>query len=60
MTAAQVIEETTSAVFGKHLLWTANQNVVETATTNFTSFGEYAPSERYIIVDSEDRDTEVS
>lgn len=60
LTAQQVVQDTTTAIFGLMKLWTANQTVQEVSTANFTSFGEYAPAERYIIVDSEDRDTEVN
>jgi len=60
LASAQNIQESASAFFGKMQLWVSAQNVVESATINFTSFGDYAPSERHIIVQQEDRDAEVS
>lgn len=60
MAAEQVIQETASAVFGVVQRMLSSQQVRVDITANLTAFGEYAPDERYIIVDSEDRDTEVS
>lgn len=58
---SQNITDTITAVFGTILTWGAAQNVqVQNTLANFTAFGEYAPAERYIIVNDEDRDIEVN
>lgn len=57
---SQNVVETTAAAFGKIVSWVASQNVIESNTANFTSFGEYASSDRYIIVPQEDRDAGVN
>lgn len=60
MQVAQSVQELATAGFGTVRNWFASQNVVETGTVNFTSFGEYASSDRYTIVPPEDRDIEVN
>lgn len=60
LVASQVVEVAVVGVFGNVQQWFASQDVIETATTNFTSFGEYASSDRYTIVPAEDRDIEVN
>lgn len=59
MQISQAVQDVITAIAGTQSLVSASQNVGITSTSNFTSFGEYAPAERYIIVEQEDRDTEV-
>jgi hypothetical protein len=59
MQASQAVQDVITAVAGTQARISASQVIQVTSTSTFTSFGEYAPAERYIIVEQEDRDTEV-